>query len=451
MFIQNTVLFILRRCSSKTSKNSLMQEALILPLNHENRYDMKNSILTSLILCSASAFGQARLVINNDAFINIQNGAKVVIDNNNTNAITLAGTGGNIRTEAETNQLWWKAGAAVGTYVVPFVNAGTVKIPVTVTSTVAGSANGFIKFSTWETTDAADLNFPRPSDVASMGEAFVSGSPENSLNVIDRFWVVDVNSYTTTPALNYIFTYNDLGNELNGFNTIVESNLRAQRWDPTGGGFDGLLFGTTTVASNSTAVSGVQTAGSNFRSWTLTSSLNPLPVTMVDMAVSTSECSNNIMWMTGSETNADRFVIESSSNNVEWKVIGSVNATGGNQTTNYRFSDSEFGSNGTTYYRISLIDNDGSKTVYNELACTGYCSNNANPIIYPNPFSNEVNIMAPNAGTMSIFDGAGKLVQQINIVEGKQVIQITDFSIGMYSFVTVDAKGKTWTNKLIKR
>jgi hypothetical protein len=417
----------------------------------EIQQNMKNSILTSFLICGCSAFGQARLIINNDAFINIQNGAKVVIDNNNTNAITLAGTGGNIRTEAENNQVWWKAGSAIGSYVVPFVNAGTVKIPLTVTSTTAGSANGFIKFSTWETPDVADLNFPRPSDVLSMGEAFVPGSPENSLNVIDRFWVIDVNSYTTTPALNYIFTYNDLGNELNGFNTIVESNLKAQRWDPTGGGFDGLLYGTTAAAANSTTVTGVQTSGSNFRSWTLTSSLHPLPVTMVDMGISASECSNNIVWVTASETNANLFTIESSTNNTDWKMIGTVNATGGTETTNYRFSDSDFGSNGTTYYRISLIDNNGSKTIYNELACTGYCSNNANPVIYPNPFSNEINVLAPNAGLMSIFDGSGKLVKQIQIVEGKQVIEINDYSIGMYSFVTVDAKGKTWTNKLIKR
>ena len=41
-------------------------------------------------------YAQARLVLNNNGYINIENSAYLVVDNNNANAITTLGTGGNL-------------------------------------------------------------------------------------------------------------------------------------------------------------------------------------------------------------------------------------------------------------------------------------------------------------------------------------------------------------------
>ena len=60
------------------------------------------------MLCSYSfLISQERLVLNNNTYLLIENGAQLVLDNNSFNAITLLGSGGNIITEAESNKIKW--------------------------------------------------------------------------------------------------------------------------------------------------------------------------------------------------------------------------------------------------------------------------------------------------------------------------------------------------------
>src|SRR3989344_9575857 len=105
-------------------------------------------ILSSL---SISAFSQARLVMDNGGTLRISNGAFLVVDNSNANAITQLGTGGRIISEAETNYVRWNISNNTGTYIVPFFDDdNALSIPFSVAISVAGSAGGRIDFSTYD-------------------------------------------------------------------------------------------------------------------------------------------------------------------------------------------------------------------------------------------------------------------------------------------------------------
>jgi hypothetical protein len=63
---------------------------------------LKKLFCSIVVLNSLFVYSQARLVLNNDIHIVIDNSAKIVLENPNPNAVTVAGTGGNIVSE---NQL----------------------------------------------------------------------------------------------------------------------------------------------------------------------------------------------------------------------------------------------------------------------------------------------------------------------------------------------------------
>src|SRR3989338_6099827 len=161
---------------------------------------MKLKIKTSFafLLFSVACFSQARLVMNNDPHLVIANGAYVVLENSNANAITTLGTGGRIVSEAETNRVRWNISNTTGTYTVPYYDVdNTSEIPFSVNITVAGSAGGRIDFSTYDNASWDNSTY-MPSDVTNMNS--IIGGPNNSAMVIDRFWIADGSSYGTKPT-----------------------------------------------------------------------------------------------------------------------------------------------------------------------------------------------------------------------------------------------------------
>jgi hypothetical protein len=96
-------------------------------------------------------YAESRIVINNDAYINIDNSAYLVRYNPNANALTTSGTGGNIISVAETNAIKWNIGLTTGNYIVPRSTLSGVKIPFLMNKTNSGVAAGSVMFSTCET------------------------------------------------------------------------------------------------------------------------------------------------------------------------------------------------------------------------------------------------------------------------------------------------------------
>lgn len=407
-----------------------------------------------LQLIVLSGFTQAQLVMNNDGYIVISNSAFLVIGNSNANAITETGTGGRIISEAEGNKVRWMVSNATGTYTVPFYENGeAVEIPITATITGAGTAGATnrIDFSTYD--GGSDNATYMPSGVTNMGNVTVPAA-NNSLQVTDRFWILDAN-HATRPAVNISFTYIDAEN--GAPNTLAEANLRAQRWNTTVGDWDGFLFppvGTANTATN--VVSGaIAPAADFFGAWTLVDFLTPLPLELIS---NTAICDGNnvvIEWSTASETNNNYFTIEKSTDGINFIEIGTVNGAGNSTSIlNYSFTDNNTLPE-TSYYRLIQTDYDGNSTTFNMLTSENCLTTSS---VYINAFNNQngnIAIVIDNEinglYTATLFDAIGKKISSTELKTTKGNNQfsmdITSINSGVY-FISIDNGTESTTKKI---
>ncbi|HLP53809.1 MAG TPA: T9SS type A sorting domain-containing protein [Fluviicola sp.] len=391
-----------------------------------------SKLLSAFLLVSSSAvFAQSRLILNNNAFVVIDNNAKVVIENPATNAVTTMGTGGNIVTESEFDQVYWNIGTSTGTYVMPFTSQTTfTKIPFTANITAAGTGAGVVRFSTYPG-PTWDNNTYRPSDVTHMWD-YYSASFNNSLHVVDRFWIIDAAGYGTKPTATFQFTYRDVEHTAVG-NTIVESDLGAQRFNSSTNHWgDYLPQGTTNTVANTT--SNVPVSPANFfRSWTLSEITFPLAA---EIAYFKSSCTGDalvLQWQTLSESGLDHFEIEHLQNG-QYAVIGFVQPTGnGSGVENYSFTSTV---NREGIFQLVEVDTDGNRLVKSTISASCVATDNVIVSYSNGGITMSFDGAAESVEDLQIFDAAGRLVynSDLSISNGANTVVIPDLNLshGMY-------------------
>lgn len=326
-------------------------------------------LLLVLFFAGFSSIGQSRIVINNDAYITMSGGSSItpvylVVDNPNTNAITTAGSGGNLISGNEFNKVRWNIGTNSGLYTLPFTTGtGTAtRIPYIMNITTPGTGGTHIDFSTFPTTV---MNMPRPTMVTHMLDA-LTATIDNSMWVIDRFWVIDAMNYATRPAATMIFNYDPTET---GGNSLVAGNMKAQRFDSDqnewsgSSSLSGGFYGNDILVS--TRVENVNIPSDEFyEAWTLTDRNNILPV---DLTFFNATCEENYVelnWTTASETNASHFEIQKSEDGFNWTTIGQLSAQGATSNeTEYNYRDYNPSSQ-LAYYRLRQVDFDGVFKLY---------------------------------------------------------------------------------------
>ena len=352
----------------------------------------KQSLYFLSFFLTFNLFSQSCLVLNNNAYVVITGSRYVVINNSNANAITLGSGGGNIISEGELNRVKWNIGTSTGTYTIPFTKSAGNKIPLTVNITTAGIGSGSFLFSTYGGA-TWDNNTYRPSDVSHMNSLLSGGSVNNSAKVIDRFWIIDAQGYTTKPTVNITFTYLDAEWSASG-NSITEANLFAQRFNSSQNKWADWFGQTGTCnTTNNTVSSGPVTPANFFRSWTLVDATSPLPVQWLTISASCNNEGNNyhtkIDWSTAYEINCMYYIIERSFDLISWDSIATISATNnGNTVSNYTYNDILSTLNikhSSVFYRIKQVDIDHNYS-YSEVVHAN-CGDNQIEIIniYPNP------------------------------------------------------------------
>jgi hypothetical protein len=401
---------------------------------------------------SAWAFGQARVVINNDAWVRIDNGAWVVVEEPSSAGIQTLGTGGNIRSEGEFNRIRWQIRNTTGTYLLPFTTANGVKMPFTYEA-IGGASNeaqASICFSTYNYGALAGTNWNndlyRPSDVTHMHNYWTGAPVNNSDNVVDRFWIVDPGAsgyaYGTRPAIRLGFTY-DPGagaGEVRPGNAITSvSPVGAQRFNaPLGQWGDFWPAGTFAAGPVNTVTNVNVPAADFFRSWTLSNILEPLPVELLRFGAECHAGRVQVAWSTASEQGVGRFVIERSPDGLAFDEIGSVNATGNSSTlVHYAFIDDRPLSLG--YYRLRTVDNDGSRTLSSVVAAPCGAGALAITSAWHDGDALRFTVSSPRdqAASLAVFDASGKLVgglRRMALTEGSSTFELDrrGLSTGIY-------------------
>ena len=390
-----------------------------------------NRLLPAIVLLFApfAVFSQARMVINGASAVTIvESGGTsakpiyIEVANSNPNAITTTGgSNGWIISESEFNMVKWDIGTTTGSYTVPFGYGTANYLPLTTQIGGLALGSGSILFSTYHTIadqfTGVTSTTGDPSDVTNMGPSNLPGSPsntDNSYNAVDRFWIIDANkfSYLLKPTLSSI-TFNYIHSGANAEfaapnNAADESDLIAQRFNTTLNTWGDWLGSGTWSSSGSTgteANTNSVSALNFYRSWTLSNSINPLPIQLSSF---TAQCDNDsvlVQWTSQTELNNDYYTIEKTSDNIHYEIVGTVKGAGTTSLpTNYSLIDhSPFA--GHSYYVLSQTDFDGNSSTPpgSTIEFTGCGSDIATTVNAYNTTTNiEVNINAVKADHFTI-------------------------------------------------
>jgi hypothetical protein len=424
-------------------------------------------LITSLFILPFTGYSQARLVFNNDGYMNIENNAYLIIDNGNANAITTT-NGGNILSENERDVVKWNVGNATGNHIVPFTNTDDVKIPVEVDITTAGNTDGHMIFSTYRT-DTMNSNWP---DVAPGVTNMCSMlfPTDASHFVVDRFYRIDGNAYSSKPAATLSFGY-DFANEAANPNTIGEANLQAQRFNPgiglpnqtscdgtsnVTGNWENLLFGTANTSTKKVN-NAVISSNNFFKDWILVDNTTPLPVTLLNFEAT---CDNGITvlnWSTASENNNDYFIIEKSTDGIHFSPLSTVQGSGNSsELINYSYRDYS-STIDINYYRLKQVDFDGKQEYFDIVSST--CSSEENFIVNQEMFDDhslQFNVLTSTKEelTVSLYDYSGRLIADETAVvnKGSNQIKLTGLTIrkGVYMLTIIGDKNQ-YATKLLKQ
>ena len=151
---------------------------------------MKNLITILLVLMVSITNAQVYINISNNTFITFDGGITVTLDSQTPNTISKIGNVGGILTNSENDKLRWNIGNATGQFYIPFSSSFGNTIPFIYEITSGGDASGYIDFTTYETDI---VNNPLPTTVTSVSDDY---GTNNSSSVIDRFWVITIETAT---------------------------------------------------------------------------------------------------------------------------------------------------------------------------------------------------------------------------------------------------------------
>lgn len=177
-----------------------------------------------------------------------------------------------------------------------------------------------------------------------------------------------------------------------------------------------------------------------------------LPITGLEFTVNLQGNKSTLNWKTLSEINTARFVIERSTNGVNFTPIATITAAG-NSTTDTRYQEQDvLSATGIYYYRIKIIDRD-EQFKYSEVRSVVYRKNANSIVVAPNPFRDDVSFSnVGKAIQVNITDLTGRLLfsKKLNNENNVQ-LQLGKLPAGMYNAQFVQTDGSATVIKLVKQ
>ncbi len=390
------------------------------------------------LLIDISGNAQARLVING-GIINLSNGANLVIDNPNSNAITR--TSGHIISEGENNTVKWNVGTSTGNYIVPFGYGATDYLPISFSPSNA-NGNGSFLLSTYYGVSAINSSY-LPSGVTHYNYA----GNDHSTKGIDRFWQVNAIGYNAKPDIsNLQLSYRDL--EHNTLpNIITEGNLKAKRWNSMLGQWDDFSPASSINTVSNTVTIPSLSNSQHFAWWTLMNVSAPLPVEFLSFSGRCKGNDNELSWVTASEVNCDYFELQRSDDAIHFKTIERLKskAIQGNSSASIQYEViDENVLNPTSYYRLQQFDVDGNSHLSKVI--TLYQNQSTDNIqIYPNPSHGrfQVSIQESNLENLMLMiqDVKGQIVYEQAVSN-----PITNVQLNQSGVYLITVKGPSFTN-----
>lgn len=270
-------------------------------------------------------------------------------------------------------------------------------------------------------------------DNGALGSWGVTDLPSGLQGRMQRVWRVSEVNNTGTAA--------DVGNvditfDLSGLGPVVAADLRLLVDTDNNG-----VFANDTPIAGAVDIGGGQYRFNNvnaiaharrFTLGTVNINTTPLPVELVHFHAEPEDHVVHLRWMTATELDNDRFVVERSAGGSDHADILEIPGAGTSLSPiDYHLIDDR-PLPGTSYYRLRQIDFDGTSQWSPVVAV--HRSEQADPVIHPLPFTDRLQVRMPSARTMrlSLHDMAGRIVQLHTTHADEMVLPTGDLPAGQY-------------------
>ncbi len=274
-----------------------------------------------------------------------------------------------------------------------------------------------------------------------MGSIFAGTAlPAISVNVIDP------TNQTAVAKIKIMY-----GKPGSGINAIAIDSINANTFNFTDynalNGSTGYYFAEIIIAGNKMVTAPV---------WYTYNTTLPVSLLSLKAYINTNK-TVTVAWATSNEINNKLFMVERSSDGVNFKIIDSVNGKGNTASQiNYSVIDNT-PIDGINYYRLKQVDNDGKTTISNVVSV------NLNKVlinyfaVYPNPVKNQltvnINSKAEQKVMLIITDVFGRILYnaplQLNKGNQLQNISVGQLAVGNYNLTILFDDTKI-TKKIVK-
>ena len=146
-----------------------------------------------------------------------------------------------------------------------------------------------------------------------------------------------------------------------------------------------------------------------------------LPIELVAFSAECKGSYAKISWTTATERNNDYFVLERSSDAINFDEVARLAGAGNSiNPVDYTYNDYSV-RGGDSYYRLVQVDYDGTRTVSEMIAvnCTIDAEGAPDVVAYPNPFGCDLTLRFENFGNMpasvEVYDMLGRLVMTTEV------------------------------------
>lgn len=385
---------------------------------------MNTDITTGGLISSASGSLNC-----NNAILDLNSHTAII---HNINPAGITATTGYILSEDADNssKVWWEF-VGQGLHTIPFGNISGAAIPFSFLPLPAMNGGVFsdIVVSTYATNAA---NIPYPVIPETVTHVNGLAGIDNSNHTVDRFWHITKNGFADC-----YFTYAPGENAVAG-----NVNMRAQRWEKIGEGWELPVPGQSNPTSQSVLVPALGANGT----YTIASQSSPLPVSLLIFEAKKTNLKNVLCtWVTASETGNNYFEVERSGDGVHFSSIGLVAGAGNStQQLTYSFTD-ENPLKGISYYRLKQTDFNGlyQYSGWSEVSFDAPQMLTA----YPNPSNGKFTVQLPfkNLETgiiLRITNSLGAVVYEEMIASQIHSVNLsgTGYANGIYTITAMNSQ-----------
>jgi hypothetical protein len=175
----------------------------------------------------------------------------------------------------------------------------------------------------------------------------------------------------------------------------------------------------------------------------------PPPLQLGDFTVTRVTNTALLQWSTYTESNTSQFIIERSTDSINYTAIGTVPASENSNTKkHYRFTD-EHPATGINYYRLKQTDKDGIFS-YSPIRNVSFAGNDLTITIRPNPVTKGTVYInsAVNCKSIELRDATGRLIKTVAVNGMQTQLPVHDVTSGVY-FITVVTDNSRKVEKII--